>query len=141
VWSALWSWEAWSEPQLVSSVPYALLKYDLLYDGTNGNLVMSVDTVDNSTNANGNELLRINYQNGKWGELAQLTSDQVPDDNPQTAFDAKGKLVLTWLSDSQVNGVVNFGMSNRQLVLTNDYSSNLGDFALASGIDGAVALL
>ena len=64
----------------------ALVKYDLLYDGTNANLVLSVDTVGNSTNANGHELFRILGQGGTWGALTQLTSDSNAGRQPTDGF-------------------------------------------------------
>ena len=117
------------------------MKYDLAYDGTNGNLVMSVDMVDNSTNANGHELFRVAYQNGSWGTLTQMTSDQLPDDNPQLAFDPQGNLLLTWLNGAELSSALNLNLTSRQVVQTNEYSSNLADFKLANNGTGTLALL
>jgi len=141
IWSAQWDGAQWGTPQPVVTVSNALVKYDLLYDGTNGNLVLSVDTLANSTNANGHELFRAAYRNGTWGALTQLTSDQVPDDDPQMAFDPQGNAVLTWLKGAELSSVLNFNMSNRQVVRTSEYSSNLADFKLASSPDGKLATL
>ena len=141
IWFAKWNGSAWSAPQLAAIVSHALVKYDLAYDGTNANLVMSLDTVDNSTNANGHELFRLAYQNGTWGTLTQLTSDQLPDDNPQMSFDLQGNTVLTWLKGAELSSVLNFNMTNRSVVLTNEYSSDLADFKLAGSSDGKLALL
>jgi hypothetical protein len=141
IWFAKWNGSVWSGPQVAGTVSNALVKYDLAYDGTNANLVMSLDTVDNSTNANGHELFRLACQNGTWGALTQLTSDQVPDDNPQMSFDPQGNTVLTWLKGVELSSVLNFNMTNRSVVLTNEYSSDLADFKLAGSGDGKVALL
>lgn len=141
IWFSKWNGSIWSAPQLVATVSNALVKYDVAYDGTNANLVMSLDTVDNSTNANGHELFRLAYQNGTWGTLTALTADQTPDDNPQMSFDPHGNTVLTWLKGSELSSVLNFNMTNRSVVLTNEYSSDLADFKLAGSGDGRVALL
>jgi hypothetical protein len=141
IWSARWNGTQWGSPQVVATVPNALVKYDLLYDGTNANLVLSVDTVGNSTNANGHELFRIVGQGGTWGPLTQLTSDQTPDDGPQMAFDPQGNVVLMWLKGAELSSVLNFSMTNRQVAWTNEYSSNLADFKLASSGDGKLAVL
>jgi hypothetical protein len=141
IWFAKWNGSVWSVPQLAATISHALVKYDLAYDGTNANLVMSLDTVDNSTNANGHELFRLAYQNGTWGTLTQLTSDQLPDDNPQMSFDLQGNTVLTWLKGAELSSVLNFNMTNRSVVLTNEYSSDLADFKLAGSSDGKLALL
>jgi hypothetical protein len=141
IWSAQWNGAQWGSPQLAATVSNALVKYDLLYDGTNANLVLSVDTVGNSTNANGHELFRIVGQGGTWGALTQLTSDSTPDDNPQMAFDPQGNVVLMWLKGAEVSSVVNFNMTSRQVAWTNEYSSNLADFKLASSTDGRLGVL
>jgi hypothetical protein len=141
IWSAWWNGTAWSSPQFAATVPNALLKYDLAYDGTNANLVMSVDTVSGSTNVNGHELFRVAFTSGTWGALTQLTADQVPDDNPQLALDAQGNFVLTWLKGAELSTAVNFAMTNRQVIRTNEYSSNLADFKLAASAGGRLALL
>lgn len=141
IWSAQWNGAQWSSAQLVATVTNAIVKYDLAYDGTNANLVMAVDLADYSTNANGHELYRITRQSGTWGTPAQLTSDQVPDDNPQLAFDPQGNILLAWLKGAEVSSVVNFNMTSRQVIRTNLYSSNLADFRLASSSDGRLAIL
>ncbi len=141
IWSAKWNGSAWSAPQLAGTVSNALVRYDLAYDGTIGNLVMSVDTVDNSTNANGHELFRLAYTNGVWGALTRLTSDQVPDDNPQLAYDSQGNLMLTWLKGAAISSALNLNVTNSQVVRTNDYSSNLADFKLANNGAGRLVLL
>jgi hypothetical protein len=49
--------------------------------------------------------------------------------------------VLTWLKGAELSSVLNFNMTNRSVVLTNEYSSDLADFKLAGSSDGKVALL
>jgi hypothetical protein len=141
IWSAKWNGTAWSAAQVVATVSNALLKYDLAYDGTNANLVMSVDTVSGSTNANGHELFRLACQNGSWGTLTQLTSDQVPDDNPQMTLDSAGNVTLAWLKGNELSSMVNFNLANRKVARTNEYSSNLADFTLAGSSDGKLAVM
>jgi hypothetical protein len=140
-WFTTWNGSAWSTPQIFVSVPYPLLKYDMTYDGTNAYVVMSLDSDNALTNANAHELYEVAYQNGSWGGLQQLTSDSVPDDNPQMAIDPNGHVVLTWLKGGEVSSVGDFNFANRQVISTNQYSSNLGDFKLASGSDGRLAIL
>ena len=141
IWSARWNGVAWSAPQLAATVSNALVKYDLAYDGTAANLVLSVDTVPGSTNVDGHELFRVAYQAGAWGPLTPLTADQVPDDNPQLTLDPQGNCVLTWLKGAELSSVVNFAMTNRQVLRTNEYSSNLADFTLAASGGGKRVLL
>ena len=136
-----WNGSAWSAPQTFAAVPYPLIKYDLSYDGTNAYVVMSLDSDNALTNVNAHELFEVVYQNSTWGGLQQLTSDSVPNDNPQMAIDPNGHVVLTWLKGGEVSRVVDFNFANRQVVSTNQYSSNLGDFKLASSSDGRLAIL
>jgi hypothetical protein len=141
IWSTIWNGSAWSAPQLAATVTNTIVKYDLAYDGTNGTLVMSVDMVDNSTNANAHELFCVAYHGGNWGTLTRLTSDQMPDDNPQLAFDPQGNLVLTWLKGEALSSALNLNMANTQVARTNVYSSNLADFKLANNGAGTLVLL
>jgi len=141
IWAASWNGAAWSAPHLAGTVTNAILKYDLAYDGTNVTLVMCVDVVDNPTNANGHELFLLACTNGTWGPLTRLTSDLVPDDNPQLAFDPAGNLVMTWLKGNELSSAVNLDLASRKVVRTNEYSSNLADAKLANNGAGGLVLL
>jgi hypothetical protein len=141
LWSAQWNGAAWSNPRMIASVPYPLLKYDLAYDGANARIVMSLDADNALTNVIARQLFEVSYQNGVWSGLQQLTSDAVPNDNPRMAIDPNGRFVLTWLKGGELSSVVDFNFANRQAALTNEYSSNLADFQLASGGDGRLAIV
>jgi hypothetical protein len=141
LWFTRWEGSAWSDPQAFATLTNALVKYDLGYDGTNGSLVMSLDLNNNPTNVTGRELFRIPYQSGVWGALERLTADDVPDENPLLARDQNGKEVLVWLKGNEYSSVTDFAMTNRQVVQTNLYTSNLGDAKLAQSSDGKLALL
>lgn len=136
-----WNGSAWSEAQVFLTVTNPLVKYDLVYDGTNGSLVMSLDTSITQTNVAARELFRVAYQGGVWGALERLTDDQAPDDNPQMALDQNGNCVLVWLKENDLSSAVNFAMADRQTVRTNIYCSNLGDAKLTQTSDGRLALL
>ena len=141
IWSAKWNGSAWSAPQLAGTVSNTLVKYDLAYDGTNADLVMSVDMVDDSTNNDGHELFLLASTNGVWGTPTRLTSDQVPDDDPQLAFDGHGNLILTWLKGTALSSAINLNLASAQVVYTNIYSSNLADFTLANNGAGKLVML
>jgi hypothetical protein len=136
-----WSGANWSDPRVFMILTNALVKYDLAYDGTNGYLVLSLDAANSYTNVTAHELFRVVYQGGAWGNLERLTTDQLPDDNPQMAYDENGTLVLVWLKGDELSSVADFALSERWLIRTNLYSSNLGDAKLASSRDGKLALL
>jgi hypothetical protein len=141
LWFTTWNGSAWSVPQMFASVPYPLLKYDLSYDGTNAFVVMSVDSDNTLTNVNAHELFAMSFQNNNWSSLQQLTKDEVPNDNPQMAIDPNGHIVLLWLKGGEMSSVLDFNFANRQVIRTNEYSSNLGDFKLARGSDGRLAVI
>jgi hypothetical protein len=141
LWFSTWNGTTWSKPNAFVDVPYPLLKYDMIYDGTNAYIVMSLDSDNALTNVDAHELFEVTYQNGIWSGLQQLTSDSLPNDNPQMGIDPNGHVVLTWLKGGEVSSVVDFNFTNRHVVSTNQYSSNLGDFKLATGVNGQLALL
>jgi hypothetical protein len=141
LWFSTWNGSAWSAAQTFAAVAYPLIKYDLCYDGTNAYVVMSFDADNTLTNVNAHELFEVAYQKGTWSGLTQLTSNQVPNDNPQMAIDPHGNIVLAWLQGGNLSSVVNFNFTNQQVISTNQYSSNLGDFKLASNSDGRMAIL
>ncbi|MDE3066595.1 MAG: hypothetical protein KGJ60_03490 [Verrucomicrobiota bacterium] len=141
LWFSTWNASAWSAPQAFANVPYPLLKYDMTYNGTNAYVVMSLDADNTLTNVNAHELFELAYQNGSWGSLQQLTTNQAPNDNPQIAIDSNGHAVLVWLQGNTLASVADFNFANPQIVSTNQYSSNLGDFRLANSSDGRLAIL
>jgi hypothetical protein len=141
LWFTRWDGTNWVNPQSFATLTNALVKYDLSYDGTNGNLVLSLDMNNNATNVTGRELFRIAYQAGVWGAPERLTTDELPDENPLLARDQNGTDVLVWLSGNEFSSVVGFLMTNRQVVQTNLYTSNLGDAKLAQSSDGKLSLM
>jgi Concanavalin A-like lectin/glucanases superfamily/Carboxypeptidase regulatory-like domain/CARDB len=141
LWFATWNGTTWSTPQTFASVPYPLIKYDLSYDGTNAYVVMSLDSDNTLTNVSAHQMFDVAYQKGSWGGLVQLTSNQVPNDDPQMAIDPYGNIVFVWLQGGELSSVVNFNFASRQVAGTNQYSSNLGDFKLANASDGRLAIV
>lgn len=136
-----WNGTTWSTPQIFAYVPFPLLKCDMTYDGTNAYVVMSLDSDNTLTNVNAHALFEVAYRNHNWGGLTQLTTNAVPNDNPQLALDPYGNIILTWLQNNSICSVVNFNFANEQIVGTDKYSSNLGDFKLAKTSDGRLAIV
>lgn len=141
IWSARWDGVAWSSPEVVATLTNALIRYDLAYDGTNGNLVMCLDMDNVVTNVNDQELFRIPYAAGAWGGVERLTEDELPDANPQLAMNPAGQVVLAWLRGDELCSAVDFNLAGRQVIRTNGYSSNLADFKLAISDGGGMAAL
>ncbi|MBN2508198.1 MAG: hypothetical protein JXQ71_16055, partial [Verrucomicrobia bacterium] len=139
--ASTWNGTTWSTPEVFITLTFPLVKYDLAYDGTNGHVVMTLDTSNTHTNVGARELFYMAYQDGAWSALERLTDDQVPDDNPLLALDQDGRCVLVWLKDTEISSAVDFQVIHRQIVRTNLYSSNLGDAKLARSSDGKLALV
>jgi hypothetical protein len=136
-----WDGSSWSNSQMIAEIPYGILKYDFIYDGQNGYVVMSLDTDNDLSTVNDHELYMLAYNNGTWGTLTRLTDDSVPDDNPKMAIDPNGNFLLTWFKGGELSGVLNFNTGNRSVILADNYSMNLADFKLASSTDGKLAIL
>ena len=141
LWYSLWTTNGWSLPQRIADIPYGIIKYSVAYDGKHGTLVMSLDTDGDLGTIADRELFQITFTNGVWGSLNRLTNDSVVDDNPQLAIAPNGDIVLTWLKGGELSSVVNFAMATRTIISTDEYSSNLADFKLASSSDGKRSIL
>lgn len=131
----------WKTASSATEVPMGVLKYDLLYDGTKGYIVLSLDTDDDPSTIDDHELYRLTYENGAWGGLSQLTNDDVIDGNPGLARDSYGNIVLTWVKYDGVYSTTNFEMNNKATVFSEEYSSNLGDLKMVSSRNGRLAMI
>lgn len=136
-----WDGHRWGAAQRVAEIPYPLMKYDFLYDGTNAEIVLSLDTDQDPVTIEDRELFRISYQHGVWGQAERLTRDTVPDDNPKLAMASNGHIILVWMSGNGIASAVNFNLEKRQLLHADVYSSQVADFKLASGPDRQLALV
>ncbi|MFA5354039.1 MAG: hypothetical protein WC291_07405, partial [Thermodesulfovibrionales bacterium] len=138
---AKYNGSSWSAAKAVGQIPYGLLKYSLLYDGAKAYVVMSLDTDSDTATVNDHELYLLTFESGAWGSLTRLTNDTVPDDNPQLALDPAGKVLLVWLKGNEVSSALDLDMTGRTVVRTDEYSTNLADFKLASSADGKISLI
>jgi hypothetical protein len=136
-----WNGASWSASQTAATVPYGLVKYDVVYDGTKAHVVMSVDTDNDAATIDDRELFLVPYAGGKWGAKKRLTWNKVADDNPHLGTDPNGDIVLCWLKGGGVVSTKNFAMGSPQTVLKSEYSSNLADFKLANSPAGNIALV
>jgi hypothetical protein len=141
LWYSLFNGTTWSALQTAAEIPYGLVKYSLAYDVTEGKVLLSLDTDDDPATITDHELFSLSYSGGSWGTLMRLTNDTVADDNPQLAVNPNGDFVLTWLRGSELSSALNFDIANRTIIRTDEYSSNLADFKLASSSDGKLALV
>jgi hypothetical protein len=139
---ALYNGSTWSAPALAATIPNQIKRYNLVYDGTTANVVLALDTDDNSSTLEDLELYRLTYTGGTWGALTRLTTDTIIDDNPQLALDSSNNVVMTWLKGAELSSVVNFDFSKRTIIRSDEaYSSSLADFKQATTGDGKVALI
>ncbi|EDN70345.1 Ig-like, group 2 [Beggiatoa sp. PS] len=143
LWFVQWVNNAWTAPQVIAEMPYPLIKYNIVYDGQTGYVILSLDTDSDFTTIADRELFQITFNNGVWGNLTQLTTDTSADDNPQLGIDPNGQFILTWLKGGELSSIVNFDMATKVILKTdeNGYSSNLADFKLATSAEGKLAML
>jgi hypothetical protein len=141
LWYAKYNGTAWTAPKLITEIPYGLLKYSFIFSPPKARVVLSLDTDGDTSTVNDHELFMLSYESGVWGSLTRLTDDTVPDDNPQLALDPAGKFVLVWLKGNEVSSILDFDFASRTVIRTDEYSSNLADFKLASSSDGKISLV
>lgn len=141
LWFSKWNGANWSVAQVIMTVPYPIVKYALTYDGSKGNIVLTMDTDQDTKTIEDHELYYLSYNNGLWSGSSRLTNDTVADDNPQLALDSKGNSVLVWLKGDEISTSTNFDMSSRRIVAQPGYSNSLADFKLATTLEGQIALM
>ncbi|TGO03408.1 hypothetical protein PN36_06530 [Candidatus Thiomargarita nelsonii] len=119
--------QTWATPDTAIEIPYPLIKYDTIFESSSGKglVVMSLDIDDDLSTIADRQLFTLTYQNGSWGSLTQLTTDDLPDDNPQLALDPSGNVVLVWLKDSELSSLsaTSFTlpeMTERQIILSDE---------------------
>jgi hypothetical protein len=132
----------WSAPKSAGEIGFRILKSDLLYNGTYGYLVLSVDTDGDLKTVDDHELYLLMYQNGTWGAPQRITNNSIPDDNPQLKFDSFGNSILAWTQGNKISSIVNFDMTTAITVMKDvEYSSNLADFKMAGSDEGKLAIV
>ncbi|QOX79861.1 DUF1566 domain-containing protein [Trichlorobacter lovleyi] len=142
LYAAIFNGTVWSTPQLLASIPNAIKRYSVVYDGTVANIVLALDTNNDTSTLEDLELYRLTNSGGTWGGLTRLTTDAVIDDNPQLALDSSNNVVMTWVKGNELSSVVNFDFANRTVIRTEDsYSSTLADYKQAQATDGKVAVI
>jgi hypothetical protein len=141
LWSAKWNGTVWSAPQVVATIPYGIIKYDLSYSGGKGDVVLSLDTDNDPSTDEDHELYSLHYEGGVWGSLTRLTNDTVTDDNPRLGMDSKGSEVLAWIKGDEIYSARNGNIAARKLVAAPGHSTNVADFKLANTPDGRIALV
>ncbi|HBG04780.1 MAG: hypothetical protein A2075_01105 [Geobacteraceae bacterium GWC2_58_44] len=142
LWYALYNGTIWSTPQVAASIPNAIKRYTVAYDGSTAHLVLALDTDGDQSTMDDLELYKTTYSSGTWGTLTRLTSDSVIDDNPQLTVDRTNAFVLTSIKGGELSGVVNFDFAKRTVIRSEEsYNSTLADYKQAVAGDGKVAVI
>jgi hypothetical protein len=138
----------WTTASAIAQIPYPLIKYDVIFKNGKGLMVLTLDTDQDLETITDRELFTLSYENSTWGTLKRLTTDKLPDDNPELALDPKDNVVLVWLKDNALsslsaNGFSLPALSERQIILTDasGYSGNLADSVMMTSADGKLAIL
>jgi hypothetical protein len=141
IWSALWNGNMWRENVLIDVIAAGALKDDMLYDGTHGWLVMSLDMDNNFQTIADRELFLWIYENNTWSNRIQLTDNLVPDERPLLYKKSTGEVALIWLHDGNISSTDNFDMNTIRTIFSQTYSSHLTDMKIAVDENDNVALM
>ena len=132
---------SWTNGEVIATVPFAIVKYDLNYNGSKADLILSLDTDNDPSTTQDHELYSLHYENGIWGSLTRLTQDSIADDNPRLSVDSRGTSVLVWLKGEELSSALNLNTTSRRIIKSVGYSSNLADFKLATGPEGRLGVV
>jgi len=141
LWYARRTAGAWSSPQKLATMPYAINRYDVAFDGAAAQAVISVDVDGDLTTADDHELFLTRYDGGSWSPLQQLTHDAVADDSPAIAILPDGGRLLIWLRGENLVSARDFDTANASTIATPGYASTVAAYRLASNAAGALALV
>jgi hypothetical protein len=139
LWFSLYNGTAWSSPQLVTEIPFGVLKHSLIFNGTSGHMVMSLDIDGDPATVADNELFRLTYSGGVWTALSRYTEDSLPDVNPKLAFDPAGHVILAWMRGNDLSCSVDFAPPT--VIYADEFSTNLADFKMATSPAGRLAII
>ena len=141
LWYSKTNGSSWTNGEVIASLPFGIVKYDLSYNGSKAEIVLSLDTDNDPTTTNDHEVYSLHYENGTWGSLTRLTQDSTADDNPRLSVDSRGNSVLVWLKGEELSSALNLNMTSRRVIRALGYSSNVADFKLATGTEGRLAVI
>ena len=141
LWFAKWNGTSFNTPQAAATVPHAIVKYDFTYRDGTANVVLALDMDDNQATHEDRELFQLQYQNGVWGNLVRLTTDNVADENPRLTIDSKGNELLIWIHDEKIYTATKAIIQEKKLIAAPPYSTNVTDFRIATTPDGRIALV
>lgn len=132
---------AWSKPELAANVPFPILTYDAIEVGEGCTVVLSLDTDGDLQTTADRELFSLKRENGVWGELQQLTHNDLPDDNPQFAIIPGRGAKLLWLQGGSILMASGTAVAESEVVYTAEHTSNLGAFRLSVSPEGRLAVV
>ncbi len=132
---------SWSSGAIAASSLGGIVKSDVLYDGTIGVYVYTIDADGDLNTDTDQELYYIQFDGSSWLSPVQLTDNDVQDSNPQLAYDNNGDIILVWYSGGNFTMATNFAMTGSQIIVDNDMSSGGSDFRLIQGDNNQISLI
>jgi len=138
--SSEWDGASWTPPEEVATVPGAVVQTTLSYNGAEGHLVFEQDSDDDLTTIEDRELSHVAWGPSGWSAVTKLTNNNVADMNPRAARSTSGEWLLAWQREDELVFAKDFAIGDAEPVIDEAASSSVGNFSLAAGATGEIAL-
>ncbi len=101
IYYSVWNGSDWTDPKAIAENVRTNTGPDLAYSQSNGVCVWSVDTDNNSTTTEDQEISYSVWNGSQWSNPELLTSDSSEDTRPRLKFDNSNDIVLTWIKRNE----------------------------------------
>lgn len=96
-----WDGSTWSTPvEIAGSLP-TVMNSSLAMHGEEGLLLYTLDMDNNQSTQDDRELFARIYDGSSWGEVQQITDNQVPDASPKAVY-INGEWFITWHQNDSI---------------------------------------
>lgn len=140
--SRLWDGATWEDAGNIVTNAGMLLWSTVAYDGTNGVFLAAIDSDDDQSTIDDQELWGATFDGASWSALARLTTNAVQDTKPQAVFDSAGRLLVVWYQNTNlVMRVGDLNLGSPTVVGQLSGASSQKDFHLVTGPAGQISLV
>ena len=101
LWFAKWTQNSgWSGAEQLADVGHTVINSTLALHGGKAVLLYTVDTDDNLSTSDDQEIYLVTWDGSSWGTPVRLTDNSVEDSSPQATY-ANGNWLIVWNQDGQ----------------------------------------